>query len=681
MALEHSTSISRRGRRDSLLRFDAVVARSFRRISLTSVVVGLFLSAGRASAQAQDTVATPNELKHLSLEQLLELNVTSVSRKPEKLSQVASAIQVITNEEIRRSGATSIPEALRLASNLQVAQVGAHQWAITARGFNSTTANKLLVLIDGRSVYTPLFSGVFWDIQDVLLEDIDRIEVISGPGGAVWGANAVNGVINIITKNASDTRGLYAEAGGGSSPNGFAGARYGGAIGARSAFRVYGQYFDRDNEVYANGDDVTDSWRMSQGGVRFDAQTAARDSLMVKGDAYGGNENVPTGGTSTAGGGSLITRWTRTVSPTSALSLQFYFDHTQLSNPEPASQFSPAGTLKDRLDTYDVDFEHHLAIGFHNQLIWGLGYRFTHDVVDNSRPLAFYPSHLDHSLVSAFVQDEIALQKNLFLTLGTKVEHNDYTGYEFEPTARLRWILAPTQMVWGAVSRAVRMPSRVDRDLSQPSEYPVILAGSSDFESETLIAYELGYRFDVSSKFTASISAFYNDYDHLRSLDFTPVTIIPLFFANDLEGETHGLEISATYQATSWWRLRAGMNVLKEQLHVRPGGVDLNHALNETADPEHQISIHSSFDLPHRVELDVNPRWAGKIYNNNAGELGTVPSYTDMDIRLGWNPVSRIGVSIVGQNVLHDQHPEFGVPDSTREEIRRSVYGKVTWRF
>ena len=681
MALGHSASTSERGREDWLLRFDVFVARTFRRICLTSVAVGLFLSAGRASAQSQDTIATPGELKRLSLEELLEINVTSVSRKPEKLSQVASAIQVITNEEIRRSGATSIPEALRLAPNLQVAQVGAHQWAISARGFNSTTANKLLVLVDGRSVYTPLFSGVFWDIQDILLEDIDRIEVISGPGGAVWGANAVNGVINIITRSASETHGLYAEAGGGTSPNDFAGARYGGTIGSRSSFRVYGQYFDRDNELYSNGDDVTDSWRMGQGGVRIDAQTSARDALMVKGDAYGGNENVPTGGTSTAGGGNLTTRWTRALSPSSGLSLQLYFDHTQLSNPEPASQFSPAGTLKDRLDTYDIDFEHRLAIGFHNQLEWGLGYRFTHDVVDNSRPLAFFPSHLDHSLVSGFVQDEIAVRKNLFLTLGTKVEHNDYTGYEFEPTARLRWILARTQMVWGAVSRAVRMPSRVDRDLSQPSEFPVILVGSGDFDSETLIAYELGYRFDVSSKFTASISAFYNDYDHLRSLSFTPATVIPFFFANDLQGETHGVELSATYQATQWWRLRAGMGVLKERLHVRAGKTDINHALNETADPEHQVSIHSSFDLPHRVEIDVGPRWVDKIYNNNGGELGTVPSYTDMDIRLGWSPMAQLEFSIVGQNVLHDHHPEFGVPDSTREEIRRSVYGKVTWRF
>ena len=670
MALGHSASNRITGGGDSLSGTDAFLARSARRFC--SAGLALILSVARLSAQAQDTVAAPSELKRMSLEQLMEIDVISVSRKPEKLSQVASAIQVITSEDIRRSGATSIPEALRLAPNLEVAQVGAHQWAISARGFNSTTANKLLVLVDGRSVYTPLFSGVFWDIQDVLLEDIDRIEVISGPGGAVWGANAVNGVINIITKRSSDTRGLYAEAGGGSTPNDFAGARYGGTLGSRTTFRVDGQYFDRDNELYSNGDDVTDSWRMGHGGVRVDAHTSDRDAVMVNGDAYGGNENAPTGGTSTASGGNLTTRWTRTLSATSGMSVQLYYDHTQLSNPEPASQFSPSGTLTDRLDTYDLDFDQHFAAGSRNRFVWGLGYRFTHDVVGNSAPIAFLPAHLDHSLVSGFVQDEIAVLENLFVTLGTKVEHNDYTGFEVEPTARLRWSLAPNHVVWAAVSRAVRMPSRVERDLMQPAHFPVILTGSEDFESEILIAYELGYRFDVSSKFSASLSAFYNDYDDLRSLNFTPATIIPFFYANDLAGETHGLEASATYQATSWWRLRAGVDVLKERLHVKRGKTDINHALNETADPEHQASLHSAFDLPHRIELDVGPRWVDKIYNNNGGVLGTVPSYTDMDVRIGWQMTDQLGLSIVGQNVLHAHHPEFGVPDSTREDIRRT---------
>ena len=611
----------------------------------------------------------------------MQIEITSISRKAEKLSQPASAIQVITRDEIRRSGATSIPEALRLAPNLQVAQVGAHQWAITARGFNSTTANKLLVLIDGRSVYTPLFSGVFWDIQDVLLEDVDRIEVISGPGGAVWGANAVNGVINIITRNSRDTKGTYVEGGGGNSLNDFAGARYGGTVGARTSFRVYGKYFDRDNEVYPNGDEANDSWRMGQGGFRFDAQASSRDSMTVSADGYGLNENVFTGGSSTASGGNVMGRWSHTVSPRSDFSLQMYYDHTQISNPEPASTFSPAGRLSDRLDTYDLDFEHRVALGNRNQLVWGLGYRFTHDVVTNSRPLAFFPSHLDHSLVSGFAQDEITLAQNVFLTLGTKLEHNDYTGYEVEPTARLRWSLSPDHMLWAAVSRAVRTPSRVERDLEEPSEFPVLLEGSDDFESETLIAYELGYRAQLGSRVSASISAFYNDYSDLRSANFTPATIIPFFFANDLEGETHGVELSAQYQVARWWRLRAGLDVLKESLHLRPGGVDINHALNETSDPERQFSLQSSFDLPGNVSLDAGVRSVDKIYANNSGVLATVPKYTDMDVRLGWSATRHVELSVAGQNLLHNHHVEFGIPGPTRIEILRAVYGKVSWRF
>lgn len=635
----------------------------------------------RARAQASDTIPPPSVLKQLSVEQLMQIQVTSVSKKAEKLSQTASAIQVITRDEIRRSGATSIPEALRLAPNLQVAQVGAHQWAITARGFNSTTANKLLVLIDGRSVYTPLFSGVFWDIQDVLLEDVDRIEVISGPGGAVWGANAVNGVINIITRNSGDTRGTYVEGGGGNSLNDFAGARYGGTIGSRTSFRVYGKYFDRDNEVYPNGDEANDSWRMGQGGLRLDARTSSRDSMTVSADAYGLNENVFTGGGSTANGGNVIGRWSHTVSPRSDFSVQLYYDHTAISNPEPASDFSPAGRLSDRLDTYDLDFDHRLALGIRNQLVWGLGYRFTHDVVTNSRPLAFLPAHLDHSLMSGFVQDEITLAPSVFLTLGTKLEHNDYTGYEVEPTARLRWSLSPNHMVWAAVSRAVRTPSRVDRDLREPSEFPVLLEGSDDFESETLVAYELGYRAQLGSRVSASISGFYNDYSDLRSANFTPATIIPFFFANDLEGETHGVELSARYQATRWWRLRAGLDVLKERLHLRPGGVDINHALNETSDPERQFSLESSFDVPGGVELDAGVRSVDKLYTNNGGTLATVPKYTEMDVRLGWNATRHVELSLAGQNLLHTHHVEFGAPGPTRIEILRAVYGKVSWRF
>jgi iron complex outermembrane recepter protein len=667
---------------------DAVcdAARRARGMWAIGVALCLAVQARELSAQVQDSIPSPTELKRLSVEQLMQINVTSVSRQSEKLSEAASAIQVITNDEIRRSGATSIPDALRLASNLQVAQFGAHTWAITARGFNSVTANKLLVLVDGRTVYSPLFSGTFWDIQDVLLEDVDRIEVISGPGGSVWGANAVNGVINIITKSAKDTQEAYAEAGGGGSPHGFGALRYGGTVGSGASFRVYGQFFDRDNQVFTNGDDAPDAWRMGQGGVRFDGQPSARDALMVKGDAYGGSEGgnlqSVSNGRSAVGGGSVTTRWTRTISESSAATLQLYYDHAQLSDPEPISQFAPAGRLKDRLDTYDLDFQHRFEAGNRHRVVWGLGYRFTHDVVDNSPGLGFFPEHLDHSLVSGFAQDEISLLPSLFLTLGSKVEHNDYTGFEFEPAARLRWSFAPTQMIWGAVSRAVRTPSRVERDISEPTQPPVILGRSSDFESEILVAYELGYRINLGSRLSASLSAFYNSYDDVRSVSFTPTTIIPLFFENNMAGETHGLELSAIWQATSWWRLRGGLDVLKERLHPISGKFDLEKARNETSDPERQFSLQSSFDLPYHFELDVDPRWVDKLYNNiGNGVPGTVPSYAEMDVRLGWNLSRQIGISIAGRNLLHDHHPEFGIQGPLRGELQRSVYGKVAWRF
>jgi len=606
--------------------------------------------------------------------------VTSVSKSPEKLSEAASAIQVITGDDIRRSGASSIPEALRLADNLDVAQQNSHDWSISARGFNAGLANKLLVLMDGRAIYTPLFSGVFWNVQDYLLEDIDRIEVISGPGGTLWGANAVNGVINITSKSAKDTQGLYMEAGGGTWLQDFAGVRYGGILASNVYFRVYGKYFDRGNEVFANGHDASDSWRMGQGGFRIDAEPSAQNKFTLQGDLYGSDVNVPTGGDGKASGGNILGRWTRVFSDDADATLQLYYDRTHLHDPI-SNQFGTAKILMDDLDTYDLDFQNHFRLGERNRFVWGLGYRFTHDVVGQAQNLAFVPTPFDRNLFSGFAQDEIMLMKNLFFTLGTKVEHNDYTGFEFEPSARLAWTPTEQQTIWAAVSRAVRTPSRVDRDIREPVSPPFILAGESSFISETLIAYELGYRAQLGPKISTSISAFYNDYDHVRSLSFTPTTIIPLFFANNLEGETYGFEFSANYQILEWWRLHAGYDLLKEHIRVKPGQADINHAHNETADPENQFSLRSSMDLPANLELDAGLRWVGTLHNNNGATLGTVPSYFELDVRLGWRPTKNLELSIVGQNLLHDHHAEYGFPSPAREEIERSVYGKVTWQF
>jgi iron complex outermembrane receptor protein len=643
----------------------------------------LAMCIGGAPARADSGASTIGELKQLNVEDLMNIQVTSVARHPEKLIEAASAIQVITHEDIRRSGATNIPEALRLADNLQVAQKNSHDWAISARGFNTDLANKLLVMVDGRTVYTPLYSGVFWDVQDYLLEDIDRIEVISGPGGALWGANAVNGVINIITKSAAGTQGLYAEAGGGSQPQGFAGVRYGGTLGPDTSFRVYGKYFDRTDELQADGSSGMDAWRQGRGGFRVDSERSAQDRLTVQGDVYGGREEMQTRGTSDNSGDNILGRWSHEFSEQSDLTLQSYFDQTHLSDPSAAAVFSgielaPAGVLHDDLTTYDIDFQHRFRLGPANRIVWGLGFRHTRDVVGDAPALAFLPAILDQDLYSAFVQDEILLRNDLSFTLGSKLEHNDYTGFEVEPDARLSWTVSPQQALWAAISRAVRTPSRIDRDLSEPAPpYLVILKGGSNFTSETVIAYELGYRAQIGSKFAASISSFYNDYNDVRSTSYTPGTLFPFYFANNVQGHTEGLELSGNYQVSDDWSLHAGYTLLQEHLHVKPGQYDLNDARNEAADPEHQVSLRSSVNLPGRVDFDAALRWVDTLYNTTA----TVPAYFDMDTRLAWHAGKRLELSIVGQNLLHDHHTEYGTPDPTRGEIQRSVYGKIAWRY
>jgi len=639
-----------------------------------------------ARCEPPPSTPPPTDLKKLSVEELMNIEVTSVSKHLERLSKTASAIQVITQDEIRRSGATTIPEALRLADNLIVAQKNSHDWGISARGFNTELANKLLVLIDGRTVYTPLFSGVFWNVQDYLLEDIDRIEVISGPGGTLWGANAVNGVINIVTKSAADTKGLYVEGGGGSKLKDFSGVRYGSKLSANSSFRIYGKFFNRDHELLTGGVEASDSWNHEQGGFRIDAQPTPKDSLAIHGDLYSGDQHLTTGGASHVSGANLLARWSHIYSDQSDMSLQLYYDRTHLSNAVPALvinslPLAPPGTFSDDLDTYDLDFQRTVRLGDANRLIFGLGYRFTHDEVGNAKALAFFPKVLDHNLASAFAQVELKPHKKLLFTLGSKVEHNDYTGWEFEPSVRLAWEPNEQHTIWAAISRAVRAPSRIDRDLSEPVPPIVVLKGGSDFESETVIAYELGYHGQLSHRASASISAYYNEYDDLRSTSTTPMTLLPLFFENNLHGETHGVELSANYQVTGWWRLHAAYNLLKENLRVLPGQMDLNNALNETADPQNWVSLRSSMDLRNHVELDAALRWVDTVRNNNGGKAGTVPSYFELNARLGWHPSKELELALVGQNLLHNSHPEFGAPTAARGEIERSVYGKVTWSF
>jgi iron complex outermembrane receptor protein len=633
--------------------------------------------------------ADPNsagDLKHLSLEELMDIQVTSVARHPESILQAPASVQVITRDEIRNSGATSIAEALRLADNLQVAQKNSHDWGISARGFNAALANKLLVMIDGRTVYTPLFSGVFWNDQDYPLEDIERIEVISGPGGTLWGANAVNGVINIITRSAADTQGVYAEAGGGNQLKSLAGARYGGSFGSDASFRIYGKYFDRDDEVYPTGKSAGDGWHQAQTGFRIDSTASARDMLSLHGDFYQGHAGIDTGGAAQTAGGNVLGRWTRTMSEESDLNLQAYYDRTHLIDPIPQAvlngvALAPAGLLHDDLTTYDIDLQHRFALGGRNRFVWGLGYRYTHDAVENAPGLGFLPTTLNQSLFSAFLQDEIVITSAWSLILGSKIEHNDYTGFEYEPNIRVRWSFAQDQSLWSAISRAARTPSRIDRDLAEPAPpYLTILKGGADYGSEYVTAYEVGYKARISPGSTGSVSVFRNDYRDVRSTSFTPGTIIPIFFANNLAGHTEGAEVSADGQLLERWSLHVGYEYLHESLHVRPGQFDLNNARNETADPKHQFSVRSSLDLPARLHWDAGVRWVDALVVNSGPVARDVPAYFELDTRIGWALSGSLEVSVTGQNLLHDHHPEYGFPSPARVEIERSVYGKIAWR-
>jgi len=627
--------------------------------------VGLLVTS--AAAQAAAVASSSQSLKALSIEELMNLEVTSVSRRPEKISKTAAAAQGITSEDIRRSGATSLPEVLRLASNLAVAQVDASQWAISARGFNNTLANKMLVLIDGRSVYTPLHAGVFWDIQDTLLEDIERIEVISGSGATLWGANAVNGIISITTKRAQDTKGLFIETGGGNQPRSFLNVRYGDGLGAGAHYRVYGKMFSRDRTLFANGRDADNNWNMGQGGFRLDWPESRASNFTVQGDFYDGQLNGQHDQDTDLKGGNVLGRWSRVLSDRSDLSLQVYYDrtHRNISN-----------SLAEDLTTYDVDFQHHFPAGDRHDLVWGLGYRQMHDDIRNTKLLAFLPPKITRRRYSAFVQDEIALIKErLALTLGTKVEHNGYTGFEVQPSVRMSFQFDRRQMFWGAVSRSLRTPSRIDTELFVPEKPPFLLEGNPDFKSEQSLGYELGYRTHPHDKVSLSASTFYTNYNDLRSIErANPSQPFPMIIGNGLKGSSYGLELTADYNVTSWWRVRGGFTEMRIHIRPQPGSTDRTNGSGESHDPNRHLVLRSSLEPASGLEVDSALRYVSAIANQR------LPGYAELDLRLAWHPQRSFEFSVTGQNLLHDRHAEFGSLTS-RQDISRSVYGKVVWRF
>ncbi len=631
------------------------------------MVCGLIALSRAASAQSVE------ELQHMSLEDLANIEISSVSKSAEPLSDAPAAIYVITHDDIIRSGLTSLPEILRLAPNLQVARVTGDSYAISARGFNGTAASKLLVLIDGRSVYTPFHNGVSWDLQDVLPEDIERIEVISGPGATLWGANAVNGVINIITRKSSDTQGGVLQLGGGNLER-RASVQYGGTVGPEVSYRAYLEGFYDEASVTATGANAHDNWWKPQAGFRVD-WTPAPDLITLQGDYYRGSEAELSQPNETITGHNLTARWTHVLGDGSQLQIQGYYDY--ICEKEP-------GVASDTLATYDLDVQHSFAWGERQQIVWGGGYRIENDdfptILSATQPLYFSPQQRSLGLGNAFVQDTITLTDRLKLTLGTKLEVEPYTGLEPLPSGRLSWKVSDTTLVWAAISRAVRAPSRLDRDLFEKLGNFVVIQGGN-FQPEKLIAYELGFRAQPDPRWSFSVSSYYNVYRDLRTAEYVMDTHLPIEFANRMQGDTYGTEVWTSYRINGWWRLDASASWLHKNLRFLSGSLGLGGVAIAGDDPTYQASIRSSMDIVSGVTLDLDLRKVGALPDPAS------PTYTELDGNVGWAVSPRLQVSLTGQNLLHAHHLEFGSTTAPLQlgavgvETGRSVFLDTRWRF
>lgn len=648
-----------------------------------------------------------SDVFNMSLQQLTDMDVTSVSKRTEKASQTAAALYVISQEDIRRSGYQNIPDLLRMVPGLQVAQSGSGNWAVTSRGFNSEFSNKLLVMIDGRTVYSPVFSGVTWDVQNVMLEDVDRIEVIRGPGATLWGANAVNGVINIITKNAKDTQGGVVTAATGTQERIGTSARWGGAEGDLS-YRTYGQYFDYNAQHFSsNGNGAGDPWDNGQGGFRMDWNGSGKDTGTLQGDAYKGQENVTrvlpvtsnvssslvniVEDTDDVSGMNVLGRWKHAFNSDSDITLQGYYDDV-------VRQSELAGESI-HTQTMDLDFQHNWTANSWNNITWGLGYRRINSDAGNSFYISYAPEDYYENLYSAFIQDKIPLiQDKLFLTGGSKFEHDDFSGFEYEPSVRLSWLPSDSQTVWAGISRAVHTANQANQYGSIalqsstppnppfPPGTPTLIAaeqGSPDVTAENLLAYEAGYRIMPREDLSFDITGFYNYYSDLASLSqgtgtlrFNPLVgayvYVPLVTGNVNSGETHGVEFASTWEATSRVKFNASYTIYESHLDITGPSLVTE---NGTA-PNQEYSARAYVDLTHNVQ------WDTMFYHVDELPALGIPSYNKLDIRLGWTPIKGLDLSLMGQNLLNSEHMEF-TPFlyETQEQIGRSVLAKATFRF
>lgn len=670
------------------------------RPALVLACVLFFLLSASVSAFCQNEGdVSDNPVKHLSLEQLGNIKVTTASKVPEQAMKTSAAIYVITQEDIQRSGATTIPEALRLAPGVEVARIDANKWSIGIRGFGSRLARNVLVLIDGRTVYTTLLAGTYWEVQNVMLDDVDRIEVIRGPGGTVWGPNAVNGVINVITKSATDTHGALVDAQAGSSLNsGTLNARFGGH--ARNIdYRIYGIGYDRGPQYHPDGIRF-DSWRALQGGFRTDWNSNARDTFTLQGDIYaeGIGEGVTATtyaapyqqtlyGTAPLSGGNVLGRWQRTFSEGSDFQLQAFYDRANRHELN----------FADLRDTYDVDFVDRFRLAGRQQVSWGLGARFSrgeNPVIVSG--LTFEPNPRTDRLLTAFLQDEIGLiDKRLTLTLGTKFLRTNFTGWQLQPTGRVLWTPSEKQTVWAAFTHAVRTPSDAEENFSLlgyigpgPGGLPFFARFNPNrgFRSEQLNGYELGYRQLVRKTLYFDVAAFYNHYSDLFSEDVTgaafvenspgpPHILLPADFGNGLLGTTKGIEFAPEWRPLTYWRLRASYSYLQMAIKKSANSLDIGTGpIVEGSSPKHEVSLQSGLDFAKVFSLDLTYRYVSTL------PAFQVSSYSTADARFDWQASREIKLSVVGRNLLQPHHGEVGGTDpGPVVGVRRGVFGQITW--
>jgi len=636
---------------------------------------------GALPAQGDDLLVSDRlqRLKGMKIQELLDVSVTSVSRRPQKYADAAAALFVISSEDIRRSGATRIPELLRMVPGIEVAQIDANKWAISSRGFNGRYASKLLVQLDGRTLYTPLYSGVYWDAQDTLLDDIERIEVIRGPGATLWGANAVNGIINIITRSAHDTEGGLLELAVGNEERASGAIRYGLPVGDGGALRVYAKGFDRDGSVTRSGEEGGDDWRGGQLGFRADLDLSAEDTLTLQGDYYDGDAGANLASRSglisaeaDISGGNLLGRWSRQQGMDSALALQIYYDQTRRTN----------WTLTEIRDTLDIDLKQDMNLAGRHLLVWGLGYRTTRDDLSTGpgSALRLDPSRRQDTILSGFIQDDLSLANGrLHLIVGTKLERNDYTQWELQPNIRLLWNMATDTNLWAAVSRAVRTSSRFESD-SIIMAGPVVISGNPELTSERLTAYEVGLRARPRENLSIDLTAFVNQYDHLQTYKMVGRGLV-LTYDNGGDGIGYGVELASNWDLTHAWRLKLAYSWLQMELNSDESASIASIDIYDSA-PHHQLSLRSWVDIGSNWEFDTN------LYFVDGVENFASDAYVRLDVRLGWRLAPDMELSLIGRNLSDDHHGELSnfrggsVADGlVYTQVERSLLLQAKWFF